>query len=506
MSVFEVGIGPGAHGQFRVDVVRSPAGEASESVRLDVQGVAGRRVQVQQALLASAATARRVLPTAEHVVREVGQELFRALLGSGKVAALYRASQAVTAERGQQLRLVVRIDSPQLVGLPWEAMYDEHLGAYLCRVGELVRHVPVPAVPAPLKVQAPLRILAVVSSPRGMPVLDVDKERDQLDRALAALVRSGLAEVCWAPSATWAGLQELLMDGPWHVVHYIGHGDFDPGLDEGILALERDHDGRLDRVAAHRVVDLLHQAAPMPRLVVLNSCSGGTAGAYDLFSGTAAALVRGGVSAVAAMQYEISDPAAVAFARGFYARLARGGGIDEAITSGRIAILGAGDSTMEWVTPVLYLRGDQTHLYAFAPGRTAGAPQLPQQPTDSPTQAARRPSPKEEGADTDGIYPFADNLAARTEPGPHTSRPAPPDTRQPDGTEQASPPTGPAYAAAGQESPGTTDDISLLQIPGEAQAVRADAKRLQQTYSLPYLLGPEVAALEEMGATVNARP
>jgi hypothetical protein len=66
-------------------------------------------------------------------------------------------------------------------------------------------------------------------------------------------------------------------------------------------------------VAAHRLVDLLHQARPMPRLVVLNSCSSGAAWVKDLFSGNAAALVRGGVSAVPAMQYKISHPAAVAF-------------------------------------------------------------------------------------------------------------------------------------------------------------------------------------------------
>ncbi len=56
----------------------------------------------------------------------------------------------------------------------------------------------------------------------------------------------------------------------------------------------------------------------MPRLVVLNSCSGSTASAGDLFSGTAAALARGGIGAVAAMQYTISGRAAVAFARGFW--------------------------------------------------------------------------------------------------------------------------------------------------------------------------------------------
>ena len=378
VSVLEVAIGEDTAGTFRVEVVRSPAGEASVLVGLDVAGLSRQRGQVQQALLASAVSARRVLSASEQVVRQVGQELFTALLGTGEVAGQYRASQAVAAERGQHLRLVVRIDSPQLAGLPWEAMYDEGLGAYVCRGDQLVRHVPVPAMPGSLQVRAPLRVLGVVSSPRGLPALDIDKEREQLEQALACPIRAGLVQVCWAPSATWAGLHEELMDGPWHVVHYIGHGDFDPDLDEGILALERAQDGRIDQVAAHRVVDLLRQADPMPRLVVLNSCSGAAVGTHDLFSGTAASLVRGGVTAVAAMQYEISDPAAVAFARGFYTALARGRGIDQATTSGRVGILGTGAATLEWITPVLYLRGGQTHLYTIPPALT---PSLPRTPT-----------------------------------------------------------------------------------------------------------------------------
>ena len=143
----------------------------------------------------------------------------------------------------------------------------------------------------------------------------------------------------WAPEATWAALQDLLLSGQWHAVHFIGHGDFDIGRDEGVLALTRD-DGRADLVEADRLVDLLHEARPMPRLVVLNSCSGAATGVNDLFAGTAAALVRGGVSAVAAMQYPISDAAAVAFARGFYTAIAHGRGVDDATSSGRVAILG----------------------------------------------------------------------------------------------------------------------------------------------------------------------
>ena len=365
MTVIEVAIElGGAPGVFRVEVVESPAGEASETVELDADSLLARRGQLQQAVLASAVPSRRVLPETERTVREVGQMLFTGLLGTGEVAGRYRASAAIAAEREQGLRVVLRINSPALAGLPWEAMYDQAAGVYVCRQGQLVRHIPIGSVPTPLQVRPPLRILGVVSSPRGLLALDVEKEQDQLARALDQPARQGLAELCWAPSATWADLQALLLGGEWHVMHFIGHGDFDPGQDEGVLALVRE-DGRANLVAAHRLVDLLHLARPMPRLVVLNSCSGAATGASDLFSGTAAALVRGGVSAVAAMQYEISDPAAVAFTHGFYAAIACGRGVDDAVSSGRVAILGISDRTLEWVTPVLYLRGRNSQLFTL---------------------------------------------------------------------------------------------------------------------------------------------
>jgi hypothetical protein len=365
VTVIELAIGPGrVPGIFRVEVVASPAGEASVEVGLDADALLERRGLLQQAVLASAVPSRRVLPETEQPMREVGQVLFAGLLGTGEVAGRYRAAAAMAAMAAEGLRVVLRIDTPALAGLPWEAMYDQEAGAYVCRQEQLVRHVPVASVPAPLSVRPPLQILGVVSSPRGLPPLDVEKEQDQLARALARPASKGLAEVHWAPGATWTDLQDVLLDGEWHVLHFIGHGDFDPARDEGVLALVRE-DGRADLVAAHRLVDLLRQARPMPRLVVLNSCSGAAAGTSDLFSGTAAALVRGGVSAVAAMQYEVSDPAAVAFARGFYAAIARGRGVDDAVSSGRVAILGLSDRTLEWVTPVLYLRGHDTRLFTL---------------------------------------------------------------------------------------------------------------------------------------------
>ncbi len=263
--------------RFKVEVIRSSAGQASALVGLDQAGLASRHLELQNAVLASAVPARRVLPETEKPIRAVGETLFTAVLGTGEVAGRYRAAAAVAAAREQELRVVLRIDTPELACLPWEAMYDDAAGGYVCLREQLVRQVPVASVPAPLTVSPPLRILGVISAPRGLHALDVEKERELLTRSLAGPVGAGLVELTWAPSAAWADLHELLLSGPWHVLHYVGHGGYDPLQDEGVLVLTGEN-GRAEPVEAHRFAGLLRQARPMPRLVVLNSCSGATVG------------------------------------------------------------------------------------------------------------------------------------------------------------------------------------------------------------------------------------
>jgi CHAT domain-containing protein len=225
-----------------------------------------------------------------------------------------------------------------------------------------------------------------------------------------------LIDLQWARAATWADLQAELLGGPWHVVHFIGHGDYFPDRDEGVLALTG-RDGRTDLVGADRFTALLAQADPTPRLVVLNSCSGAAVGATDLFSGTAAALVRGGITAVAAMQYEISDEAAIEFSRGFYTALAHGRGVDQALTSGRVAILATGEHTLEWLTPVLYLRGDQTQLFTHT-HITPTTTQLT--PTSQPAKTAETPRPTPQPVTGSSQAPAVQQPPAACEPSRQT--------------------------------------------------------------------------------------
>ena len=76
-AVIEVTIGPaGGPGLFRVDVLHSPAGEASAVAALDADGLLARQADLQWAVLSSAVPVRRVLEETEERLREAGRVLF----------------------------------------------------------------------------------------------------------------------------------------------------------------------------------------------------------------------------------------------------------------------------------------------------------------------------------------------------------------------------------------------------------------------------------------------
>lgn len=422
----EMSAGPGP-GQFITRVVDAPSGgEPSAVVQLDVEGLLRDRYALEMTVLASAVAGRRIASAPEQELRRVGLLLFDALL-SGPVLGTYRASVGIAQQRDEPLRLVLRLADPKLAALPWEALFDPEIEAYICRKEPLVRHVPAPFNPQPLKVAPPLRILGLIASPRGMPALDVTAEKDNLSRALAGPISEGLIHLEWLEQATWETVQEKLLSDHWHVLHFVGHGDYDPKTDQGVLALVGPG-GQANLVGADQLVDLLNQAQPTPRLVVLNSCSSGEEGTQDLFSGTAAALVHSGIGAVAAMQFTVSDPAAIAFAQGFYVAIAHGRSVDEASRSGRVGILQA-PGTLEWVTPVLYVRGENTQLFRVdeRARRSTRSPvrrkKIATAPRPGPTSSSpdRRTAPARADDDGEGSSPSPSDQPA-TKPATDTDQ------------------------------------------------------------------------------------
>lgn len=380
----ELEITAGAAPGHYIITVESPAGAASGQLRLDAEMLLGRRRELASAVLASAVPTRGRLSAQELPVREVGQQLFEAVFAE-RVYGRYTASVQEAARRGEPLRVVLRLRAAELAALPWEAMFDPEADEYLCQREPIVRYVETAQPSTPLPVNPPLRVLGLVSAPPDLARLDVAEERRRLTDAIDDLGRRRQVELTWASGGTWQSLQDMLLSGQWHVLHFIGHGGVDRGT--GVLALEDEHTGQASLVSSARFARLLHACRPVPRLVVLNSCQSGEAAADDLLSSTAAALVHSGISAVVAMQFAVSDPAALAFSRGFYQGLAHNHPVDEAVRLGRIAIDGTSENTLEWVTPVLFLRTDETRLFAVITPAEADTPAQPEQP--SPEHAAR---------------------------------------------------------------------------------------------------------------------
>ena len=305
-----------------------------------------------------------IAPTQPRDPKSFGTDLFERLF-SGAVGQLYRRSLDAVRQQQQGLRVRLRLnDVPELAALPWEYLYDPSANRYLVlsETTPLVRYLALPLAASPLQVERPLRILGLTANaPDVLPQLDVEGERERLDAALAELVTAGAIEITWLTNATLGQLQRALRRNHYHIIHFIGHGWADLGAQQSGLVLV-DETGRGDKVEVDRLAILLQNHTTL-RLAFLNACEGARQVEGEPFAGVAQHLIRQGLPAVIAMQFPVSDRAAIALAQEFYSALADDYGVDGALAEARKMVY-TQSSIMEWGTPVLFMRADDGRLWA----------------------------------------------------------------------------------------------------------------------------------------------
>ncbi len=346
---FDIEISPaGADGRYPVAVLSSPSGQARAAMVFPWKPaeLQARLVALEDAVLGSGAG--QDAPT-------FGGQLFDALL-AGEVRTVYDRSRQAVSSSGEGLRIRLRVNAPDLATVPWEFLYDPRAGEFLAlsRLTPIVRYLELPLGEQTLAVKPPLRILGLIASPTDAAPLDQAREKARLEQAVQPLQAKGQVELVWLEEQSWRGLQAAMQAGPWHVFHFVGHAAFDPTSDAGVLLLAGD-DGRSTRISAGQLAGLLADHRTL-RLAVLNACEGARGSEQSRFSSIAAGLVRRGLPAVLAMQYEISDRAAIEFTSSFYAALAAGLPIDAATSEARKAIDLALAGSLEWGTPLLIMR------------------------------------------------------------------------------------------------------------------------------------------------------
>jgi hypothetical protein len=345
---------------YRARILNSPGGQAVGNFSLPFSDL-----ELENFLLRvgrTRRTTRRMESPDMEAAKSLGGRLFEAVFG-GEVGACLRSSVEEAERQGAGLRVRLRLaDAPELADLPWEYLYNPSLNRFLSLSVEtpLVRYLDLPERIQPLAVKPPLRVLAMISSPSDYPPLDVEGEWARLQESLSGLEQRGLVTLERLEVGTLSALQGHLRRGGYHVFHFIGHGGFDQRAQDGLLIME-DDEGRGRPVSGQDLGTLLHDERTL-RLTILNACEGARSSRGDPFAGAAQSLLQQGIPAVIAMQFEISDEAAITFAHEFYTALADGYPLDAALAEARKAIFAQGND-VEWGTPVLYLRSPDGRIF-----------------------------------------------------------------------------------------------------------------------------------------------
>ena len=364
------------NGSFRVRVASCPVGESpSIAFSLPFEGF-----ELETLLLkldpGRSGTRRSGVDPQRQACAELGGSLFDAVFRD-EVMLAWSRSQDVTRSAGEGLRLRLRLtDAPQLAGLPWELLFDRRTNSYVAQSDRtpVVRYLDVPYPPRPLAVGGALHILVVLASPTDLPDLDVEAEWRRVQDALSARVGNGTVVINRLPAPTMAELSAWLGTKDVHILHFVGHGDYDVRTQSGVVYF-CDQYGRSVPVGPDTLGPFLHDHDPL-RLVLLNACRSARVDVTDPFGGMAQGLVQKDVTAVVAMQFPISDGAAVQFTSAFYGAVSDGVPLDQAATVARKGLLISHPG--EWATPVLFLRAPDGRVFDEITAAAPTAGQLPQ--------------------------------------------------------------------------------------------------------------------------------
>ena len=349
-------------GAYRARVIASPAGQAHADFTLPFtdQDLEILILKVIGSISQARRKARRIQPQERRLLETFGGELFQAVF-SGPVRECLGRSRMAADNEGAGLRIRLRLPGA-LANVPWEYLYDREHGGFISLSQEtaMVRYVEMPTPERSFPISPPLRILAMISAPSDVQGLEGEEEWGKLNDALDGLAREGMVQVDRLEAGTLSALQRPLRLREYHVLHFVGHGRWDEDAQDGALALEGPN-GRT-RLVTGLDLGLMIRTHRSLRLVVLNACEGARSARDDPFGGVAQALVRQGIPAVIAMQFEISDPAAVVFSQSFYQAIGDGLPVDVAVAEARIAMFAAGNE-VEWATPVLYMRSPNGRVF-----------------------------------------------------------------------------------------------------------------------------------------------
>lgn len=288
--------------------------------------------------------------------RQVGTRLFAALLPNGLETA-WRMSREQAMQRQSILRVHLDFaNTPELVHLPWEMLFDATRGEFLALTQGVVltrymhlRHHILPETPP-----TPMRVLVVVPHPSSFPYIDAERTWIEFLDTIDYLGVGGKLVVERLQRPTLHDLQRKLRENAYHVFHFMGHAVFDKHTADGQLVFQ-DEMGR-SRLASGEHLGALLRDHHSLRLVCLSGPEGVVfQPERSPYLAAAEQLLRKGMAAVIAPRFETPQVAQLAFYNRLYSELTMLTPIDLAVADARRGMheeLGGA----AWAQPTLLLR------------------------------------------------------------------------------------------------------------------------------------------------------
>lgn len=303
---------------------------------------------------------------------------------------------ATIKTNGQRLRVRLYIEQPKLAALPWEYLCigkpsanaasrnirveSINVAALSVRqqLGFLGLHPQISIVRQPnlslpkntITSFGEMHILVVVACPISLnwTWFDIQSEPSRIREMLSPFIKSGKVKLSFlglneraTPDALCQKLKQANEDlKGYHLLHFAGHGFYklmtrQPPVDAPVaagLVLVKD-DGQPAYLLSGKLLKWLQDSSI--RIVVLSACQ--TAGVAQMLS-------AGGIPAVVAMQFPISDSAALKFSKGFYDSLTAYEPIDVCVLRGREAITyHMGKDNPYWGVPSVFLQSETGVLF-----------------------------------------------------------------------------------------------------------------------------------------------
>ncbi|WP_434688072.1 CHAT domain-containing protein [Pseudanabaena minima] len=268
-----------------------------------------------------------------------GTQLFAAVFGTKNARAWF---DAFVQASGSKKIITIEATDGAILALPWELLcfpgrqflIDAPFGISIrrCFKGNGVITTSAPAQ------KQKLRVLFVVSRPNGVGFLDHRADGIAVLDSLEA-IGGDCFEVEFLRPATFGNLMRRLKDTTLpqvDILHFDGHGIFNPSKGIGYLCFSRQEAGQLicDDVKAEELGLKLVSAGIS--LVVLSACQSAQIGRDQALGNVAITLLHAGVGAVLAMTHSVLVETTRRLFGAFYGNLAQGMSIAAALDQARL--------------------------------------------------------------------------------------------------------------------------------------------------------------------------